>query len=112
MKTDRNSFVADLVKLGLSMPNTYPKALANFMFREIIEDAHVKYNISQDDVKAMCKEAVNRAYLFFEYIVNNPEFYKKFAMYAVPGLKWDEPDNPENNESMNDFLRIMNAPIE
>lgn len=29
------------------------KVLANFMFREIIEDAHTKYNISDEN---MCKK--------------------------------------------------------
>lgn len=36
-------------------------ALANYLFREVIEDAHVTYNISQKDMKAMCKDTVNRA---------------------------------------------------
>ncbi|MBQ6416825.1 MAG: hypothetical protein IJJ65_11320, partial [Butyrivibrio sp.] len=35
----------------------WPKALANYMFREIIEDAHVKYGISQEDMKEMNKKA-------------------------------------------------------
>lgn len=33
----------------------YPKALANYLFREIIEAAHEKYNISPGDIEA-CAE--------------------------------------------------------
>ena len=31
--------------------NIMSKVLANYIFREVIEDAHVKYNISQEDMK-------------------------------------------------------------
>lgn len=37
------------------------KALAYFVFREIIEDAHKKYNISDENMKEMNQKSVNRA---------------------------------------------------
>jgi len=33
--------------------NAMAKSLAHFVFREIIEDAHAEYNISQEDMMAM-----------------------------------------------------------
>lgn len=58
-KADANMLIA-----AYAQKDVFPKALASFMFREIIEDAHVKYNISQEDMKAICKEAMNRAAAF------------------------------------------------
>lgn len=75
---------------ALSQKDVYPKALASFMFREIIEDAHAKYNISQEDMKAMCKEAVNRAAAYVYAIKDDPKLYKAFAVHAINGVEWDE----------------------
>ncbi len=61
------------------MTKVWPKALANFMFREIIEDAHVKYGISQEDMKEMNKKAANRAKAFLDVIVQNPKMFQAFA---------------------------------
>lgn len=62
------------------------------MFREIIEDAHSKCNISQEDMKAMNKEAVNRAMLFLT-IKSDPDMYRAFAIEALGCEEWDESGN-------------------
>ena len=80
----RNMLIA-----ALSQKDVYPKALANFMFREIIEDAHTKCNISQEDMMAMNKEAVNRAMLFLS-IKSDPDLYRAFAVEAIGCEEWDE----------------------
>ncbi len=36
---------------ALQQNDVYPKALANFVFKQVIETAHVKYNISQEDIR-------------------------------------------------------------
>ena len=87
--TDKNMLIA-----ALSQKDVYPKALANFMFREIIEDAHAKYNISNEDMKAMNKEAVNRAMLFLT-IKSDPEMYRAFAIEALGCNEWDESEMTE-----------------
>lgn len=87
--TDKNMLIA-----ALSQKDVYPKALANFMFREIIEDAHSKYNISQEDMKAMNKEAVNRAMLFLT-IKSDPNMYRAFAIEALGCEEWDESEMTE-----------------
>ena len=88
-----DNFEKDALISAFSQKDVYPKALANFMFREIIENAHSKYNISQEDMKTMCKEAVNRAALFIG-INSNPNMYRAFAIYAFGCNEWDESDPP------------------
>jgi len=87
-------FEKDLLIAAFSQKDVYPKALASFMFREIIEDAHVKYDISQEDMKAMCKEAVNRAAAFLA-IKDSPQLYRAFAVHAIYGREWDESEMTE-----------------
>ena len=84
-----DEFEKSLLHFAASQNDAYPKALANYMFREIIEDAHAKYNISQDDMKAMCKAAVNRAAMFFK-LLDEPQLYKAFVIYAAVGATWDD----------------------
>lgn len=96
-------FEKEMLIAALSQKDVYPKALAAFMFREIIEDAHAKYNISQEDMKAMCKEAVNRAAVFLA-MKDDPELYKAFAIYAIHGLEWDESVPTEAMEKVCDML--------
>jgi len=84
-----------LLIAALSQKDVYPKALANFMFREIIEDAHSKYNISQEDMKAMCIEAVNRAALYIA-IQSKPKLNRAFAINAIVGYEWYEAELTED----------------
>lgn len=83
--------------------DVYPKALANFIFREVIENAHTKYNISQEDMRAMCQDAVNRAALFLD--IQNTKMYEPFAMYALPALKWNDADT--ENEFAQQFFDTL-----
>lgn len=64
----RDALTEGMIMLGKSIPDYQAKAVANYIFREIIEDAHAKYNISQEDMKSMCKQAVNRASLMLELL--------------------------------------------
>lgn len=88
-----------LMSSVLKQADVYPKALANFIFREIIEDAHVKYNISQEDMKEMCTKAVNRAALFLN-IRNDEKLYRGFAIQALGCSEWDDVKITEENEKM------------
>jgi len=56
-------FEKELLAAAKAQDGAYAKALANYLFREIIEDAHAKYNISQADMEDMRYMAVNRAAL-------------------------------------------------
>jgi len=79
--------------------NIFPKAIANFLFREIIEDAHEKYNISQEDMKQMCKDAVNRATVL-EKALADPKLTKALSLYGYSTEKWDAPDKLEVDNMM------------
>lgn len=79
-----------------------PKAIANFLFREIIEDAHAKYNISQDDMKEMCKEAVNRAAVL-ERVLRDLNLTKALVLYGYSSQNWDSPDESEVDDMIQKF---------
>lgn len=91
----KDKIVEEFIISANSQSHVYPKALANFLFREIIEDAHCKYNISQEDMKAMCKQAVNRAAVFLK-AMSKPDMYKAFSIYSIVGIKWDDPELTED----------------
>lgn len=101
----KDKVVEEYIKRANMQSHVYPKALANFMFREIIEDAHCKYNISQEDMKAMCKQAVNRAAAFLT-VISNPDMYKAFSMNAIVCSKWDDPEMTEDLVTLLDLLAI------
>lgn len=100
------NFEEKIVSAALAVGNSHAKALASYLFREIIEEAHVKYNISQDDVKAMCKDAVNRAALFLE-IKDDPKLYRAFAVHALEGSEWDEPEETEDVKKERETLQSL-----
>lgn len=92
------TFENSLLAVAQSMNDTYPKALASFLFREIIEEAHVKYNISQEDIRSMCKMAVNRAALFLK-IQDDPALNRAFAIHAIEGFEWDDAEETEETKA-------------
>ena len=84
------SFEKQMYEVALKQNDVYAKAIANFIFREVIEDAHAKYNISQEDMKKMCKNAVDRAALFLT--IQGTDLYKAYAVYSLPALEWEDAD--------------------
>ena len=99
-------FINDMYKVANSQDNVYQKALANFLFREVIEDAHSKYNIRQEEIKEMCKEVVNRAALFLE-IQKDPKLLKAFSIEAIYGIEWDEPQITEDLKERMEMYRSI-----
>lgn len=88
-----------------SQTDSYPKALANYMFREIIEDAHAKYHISNEDIREMCKKAVNRAALYITLATSDdPALLRAFAIYASPCAEWDDAEVTEEIEQQVELL--------
>ena len=91
--------------LAYSQTDAYPKALAYYMFREIIEDAHAKYNISDEDMKEMCKMAVNRAALYIALARHpDPIHLRAFAINAAMCTGWDDAEQTEDIERDMDLL--------
>ena len=103
-------FELQLYELAIQQPNHQAKALTNFLFREIIKDAHAKYNISQDDMRSMCRNAVNRAALYLELQKNG--LSDVFSIYSIPGLNWEDPQtNTPEAENIRKTLKEIKARI-
>lgn len=83
-------FELQLYNLATKQSGYQAISLANFLFRGIIENAHSKYNISQNDMQAMCRNAVNRAALYLE--LQKEGLSDVFSIYSIPELNWDAPD--------------------
>lgn len=54
----------------------------------------------------MCKEAVNRAALFLK-IKDDPGLYRAFAIHAIEGTEWDDPEETEATEEELELLRSI-----
>ena len=110
MKNKDNSDLVLLKMVTAKEPDlrkVWPKALANYMFREIIEDAHVKYGISQEDMKEMNKKAANRAKTFLDVIIQDPKMFQAFASYAAFVMEWDAPEITEDEKDIIEMLETM-----
>ncbi len=92
------------------MDNVHSKALANFIFREVIEDAHSRYHIPQEEIKQMCKTAVNRAALFLQ-IVNDEKLLNAFSIEAFCCKKWDEPEMTEDLKARLEVYKLLSEEI-
>lgn len=104
------STTADIYRRAIMQDHVYSKALANFIFRQVIEDAHSKYRISQEDMKEMCKEAVNRAEIFIQ-MLGNKDLCHAFAIEAIDGIKWDEPELTEDLKKRMEFYEALSQEL-
>ena len=72
------------------------KALAYYLFREIMEDVHAKYKISDDEMKEMNIKAANRAKLFLEGIMNDKWLTLAFTIEASMCTGWNRAEISES----------------
>ena len=79
------------------------KALAYFVFREIIEDAHTKYKITQEEMMAMNKKAVNRAAAFLESMEDPELFASLVSLLMLETTGWD---NPKKTADTKNHLKL------
>ena len=86
-----DSITRKFYELASSLNNAHTKALANYLFREVIEEAHRKYDITQADMKKMCKTSVNRAALYIK-LCDDPKLKRAFLIEAMVCSQWDEPE--------------------
>lgn len=100
------TFEKQMIQEALQLNDTYPKAIADFLFREIIEDAHVKYSISQEDMRDMCKRVVDRAALLLK-IMAMPDIYRAFAIYAFWGSDFDDAEDTPEIKKIYDMLKSL-----
>lgn len=85
-------FLSAMLQKGERMEDLLPKALSAFLFREVIEDVHSKYNISQEEMMRMNKEVCNRAKLFVDEIMPDPVMQMAFMVEAIQCNDWDAPE--------------------
>jgi len=83
--------------------NVMAKSLACFLFREVIEDVHSKYDISQDEMMAMNKKAVNRAAMFLSCLDNDELTAALVQLLSLETTGWD---NPKETADTKGFLRL------
>ena len=95
-----------MLNTALMVQDAQAKALAAFLFRDVIEEAHTKYNISQEDMKEMCRDAVNRAAMFLK-IKDDHDLYRAFTIHAIEGTEWDNPEKTEFLKEELDLLRSI-----
>lgn len=91
------------------MNDNQAKALAHFIFREVMEEAHGKYNISQEDMRKMCKAAVNNVAFFLEMERGGGHFKGKdtdtalerfYYLEGLYGVTWDDPEWTDDHEQL------------
>lgn len=87
------TFEENLYYVAAERSNAAAKALAHFIFREIVENVHTKYDISQEEICAMNKQAVNRAALFLS--LNEAE-KEAFKIEAICAENWDDPEETDD----------------
>jgi len=90
MAAMKRTMYEKVIGKGLGI-NNVAKALAYFVFREIIEDVHSDYNISQEEMMAMNKRAVDRAAAFLECIGDDERLAAVVSLYSLQTTGWDDP---------------------
>lgn len=106
-----DSFIRDILTRCLKDENAQAKALANFMFREIVEDIHSAGKITDSEMERLNREACNRAALLIDDILLNQETKLAFCVEAMPALNWDPPVMTEELERKRDFYHEVGAEI-
>lgn len=104
------SLTKQLFLKSMEDSNALPKALANYLFREVIEDAHAKYKISEEDMKMMCENAVNRAEALIR-TMDSVGSIQSLTAYSYSTKEWNSPDEEQVNFYY-DFFSYADKEIE
>lgn len=80
------------------------KSLAYFLFREVVEDIHTKYNIPDVEMMVLNKKAYNRAAFLTDHVLNNPDMRTAFTINAIYCKEWDDPEMTEDLLQNKDIL--------
>ena len=85
------SFISDFLNQALNDEYSLAKALAHFMFREIVEDIHAENRITDEEMEQLSRDACNRASLFVNHIMNDPDMRLAFSTESMFAREWDPP---------------------
>jgi hypothetical protein len=83
--------------------NTVAKSLAYFVFREVIEDAHARYKITQEEMMVMNKKAVNRAAMFLGCVGNDELLAALVQLLSLETTGWD---NPKETADTKGYMKL------
>ena len=72
------------------------KALAYFLFREVVEDIHAEGKISDDEMMQLNKTVLNRAAYLTDHVLVNPDMRNAFKIEAVECIGWNDPEMTED----------------
>ena len=76
-------------------PYAMEKAIAHYLCRELIEDLHTNYNISQEEMKAINIKCVDRAYAVIKALDGDQLAYRGLLSQAVLADNLDDPKEGE-----------------
>jgi hypothetical protein len=106
--TKNNDFLMKMVTQHGDKVLSEPKALAYFLFRELVEDIHAAGHISQDEMKELNRRAVNRAKLFLDLMYDKRKL--PFALLVIAQntftKDWDEPVETEEIAQNRAYYRL------
>ncbi len=79
------------------------KALANFLFREVVEDIHAEGKISDAEMMQLNKTVLNRAAYLTDNVLVSPDMRNAFKIEAVECTGWDDPEMTEDIVKKNEL---------
>lgn len=71
-------FLEDMLMTAMRDEYVGTKALASYMFRDLVEDIHTEGKITDAEMKQLNREACNRAALFWSHIMTNKDMRTAF----------------------------------
>lgn len=86
-----DDFTTALMIKALNDKDSFAKALAHFMFREIVEDIHAEGKITDAELEQLNREACNRAGFFGDYIMKDENLLKAFRIESNESSYFDPP---------------------
>lgn len=106
-----DSFTKQMIDKVMEDEHSAAKALAHFMFREIVEDIHTEGKITDEEMKELNKAACNRAALLMEHILPNEDLRTAFRIEAMNCTCWDPPEIDEELEQRKKFYEEIGSEL-
>lgn len=91
-----NETYAQLLSQVAGDPHAMAKALAHFLFREVVEDIHSEGKITDAEMMQLNKTVLNRAAYLTEHVLVSPDMRNAFKIEAVECIGWDDPEMTED----------------
>ena len=94
----RLSDAFDKILSASKEPYAMEKAIAHYLCRELIEDLHTDYDISQEEMKAINIKCVDRAYAVIKALGGDELAYRGLLAQSALADNWDDPKEGELKE--------------